>query len=463
MKVSAVIWKKKNSDGLYPIRIKLYADRKNKYIATGLAIPLIHWSEKNRRVLRSHPMHENYNTILSNLLESYNASYVHHDVVEDTPSGTLGDLFNERIRDFQSKNRISAVKRYTTLIKHLNELQLISLPLQELNKEHIRLFNQYFINKRKLSSSTLKNYNKVLKTSLTYAEDNPRFTMPRVHPYHKFDPIKENGGTKITLKLSNIHTLDESLHFDINPMTNEFYALTHFLMAFYLMGIRFNDLIRLTWSNLKYNELVYTMSKTGQVMHCYLNDKTLNILKYYLPETIYPRNPEQYKTCKNKDGKTIFELEVKYRQYRDIINHRELTEQEIKEFQGIIADRDKLLRIVIEKYSRNRNEFIFNDYFEDATDAQKIYEKISSINAKTNKMLKIIAREKDIKPFSYYSARHTFAHNFRKTTNDLYKVSKALGHSSTTITENYLKAFETLELYEDTDKFYKDMNTLYKV
>jgi hypothetical protein len=34
MKVSAVIWKKKNSDGLYPIRIKLYADRKNKYIAT---------------------------------------------------------------------------------------------------------------------------------------------------------------------------------------------------------------------------------------------------------------------------------------------------------------------------------------------------------------------------------------------------------------------------------------------
>jgi integrase len=463
MKVSAVIWKKKNSDGLYPIRIKLYADRKNKYIATGLAIPLIHWSEKNRRVLRSHPMHERYNTILTNLLESYNSTYTHQDILEDLASGTLGDLFNERIRDFQSKNRISAVKRYTTIIKHLKELQLISLPLQDINKEHIRLFNQYLINKRKLSSAALKNYNKVLKTSLTYAEDNPRFTMPRVHPYHKFDPIKENGGTKITLKLSDIHTLDESLHFDINPMTNEFYALTHFLMAFYLMGIRFNDLIRLNWSNLKYNELVYTMSKTGQVMHCYLNDKTLNILKYYLPETIYPRNPEQYKACKNKDGKNIFELEVKYRQYRDIINHRELKEQEIKEFQDIIGDRDKLLRIVIEKYSRNRNEFIFSDYFEDATDAQKIYEKISSINAKTNKMLKIIARKKDIKPFSYYSARHTFAHNFRKTTNDLYKVSKALGHSSTTITENYLKAFETLELYEDTDKFYKDMNTLYKI
>ena len=88
MKVSAVIWKKKNSDGLYPIRIKLYADRKNKYIATGLAIPLIHWSEKNRRVLRSHPMHERYNTILTNLLESYNSTYTHQDVLEDVASGT---------------------------------------------------------------------------------------------------------------------------------------------------------------------------------------------------------------------------------------------------------------------------------------------------------------------------------------------------------------------------------------
>ena len=142
MKVSAVIWKKKNSDGLYPIRIKLYADRKNKYIATGLAIPLIHWSEKNRRVLRSHPMHERYNTILTNLLESYNSTYTHQDILEDLASGTLGDLFNERIRDFQSKNRISEVKRYTTIIKHLKELQLISLPLQlEIKKNYCSKMN----------------------------------------------------------------------------------------------------------------------------------------------------------------------------------------------------------------------------------------------------------------------------------------------------------------------------------
>lgn len=463
MIISAILWHKPNKDGLYPIKIKLYENRKNKYISTGLSVQKIQWSTTNNRVLKNHPKVDYYNSILKNLLDSYNLTEEYEEEFGDKETGTLGDLFNERIRNFQSSNRISAVKRYTTIVKHLKELKLTSLPLNTLNKEHIRLFNQYLINNRKLSNAALRNYNKVLKTALTYAEDNPRFVLPRNNPYHKFDPIKENGGTKVTLKLSDIHALDEALHFEIKLFSKEFYATSHFLLAFYLMGIRFNDLIQLKWSNIKFDEVVYTMSKTGQVMHCYLNDKILNVLKYHIPETVYPKNPEQYQKCTNKDGKTIFELEVKYRQFRDLIIDRPLDEKEIKQFQNTIKERDKLLRIIIEKFSRNNNHFIFSDYFEDITDAQKVYEKISSINAQTNKQLKIMARNYEIKPFSYYSARHTFAHNFRKTTNDLYKVSKALGHSSTTITENYLKAFDTLELYEDTDKFYKDMNTLYKI
>ena len=110
-----------------------------------------------------------------NIIEYYNEVDEIDVNIGEHESGTLGDLFNERIRDFQSKNRISAVKRYTTIIKHLKELKLSSLPLNTLNKEHIRLFNQYLINNRRLSNAALKNYNKVLKTTLGYAEDNPRF------------------------------------------------------------------------------------------------------------------------------------------------------------------------------------------------------------------------------------------------------------------------------------------------
>lgn len=464
MIISAILWHKSNKDGLYPIKIKLYENRKNKYIITGLSVQKIQWSTTNNRVLKNHPKADYFNSIIKNLLDSYNGAQTEkEEIIGEQESGTLGDLFGERIRDFNSKNRISAVKRYTTILRHLKELKLNTLPLNTINKEHIRLFNMYLINKRKLSNSALRNYNKVVKTALNYAEDNPRFVLPRTNPYHKFDPIRENGGTRVTLKLQNIHTLDEAIHFEIPLFSNEFIATSHFLLAFYLMGIRFNDLIKLKWSNLRFNEVVYTMTKTGQVMNCFLNDKILNIIKYYLPETIYPKNPEQYMACKNKEGQEIFKLEVKYREYRNLIINSELSQTQREDFEKVILERDKLLRIIINKYSRNRNEDILGDNFNGINDAQKTYEKISSLNAKTNKSLKNIAYQYEIEPFSYYSARHTFAHNFRKTTNDLYKVSKALGHSSTTITENYLKAFESLELYEDTDKFYKDMNTLYKV
>lgn len=463
MLISAILWHRPNKDGLYPIKIKLYENRKNKYISTGLSVQRVQWSDVNNKVLNNHPKAEYYNSIIKKLIETYNKVEEYEEAFGNTETGTLGDLFIERIRNFQSSNRISAVKRYTTIINHLRELKLTSLPLNNINKEHINLLNQYLINKRRLSNAALKNYHKVMKTTLNYAVDNPRFVSPRFDPYHKFDSIKENGGTKVTLQLSDIHTLDEALHFEIKLFSKEFYAISHFLLAFYLMGVRFNDLIQLTWKCVSYKEIVYTMSKTGQKMNCYLNDKVLNVLKYYLPETIYPRNTEQYEKCRDNDGRTIYELESEYREFRKTILNRTLTEDEQFQFQTVIKERDKLLGIIIQNHSRNNNHFIFNDYFEDMTDAQKVYEKIGSINAQTNKHLKIVARQYDIKPFSYYSARHTFAHNFRKTTNDLYKVSKALGHSSTTITEHYLKAFDKLELHEDTDKFYKDMNSLYKI
>ena len=133
----------------------------------------------------------------------------------DLETGTLGDLFAERIRNFQSSNRISSVKRYTTILRHLKELRLTTLPLNTINKEHVNLLNQYLINKRRLTNASLRNYHKTVKTTLTYAIDNPRFVLPRFDPYHKFNPIKENGGTKVTLKLGDIHKLDEALHFEI--------------------------------------------------------------------------------------------------------------------------------------------------------------------------------------------------------------------------------------------------------
>ena len=93
------------------------------------------------------------------------------------------------------------------------------------------------------------------------------------------------------------------------------------------------------------------MKKTGQVMNCFLNDKILNIIKYYLPEKIYPKNPEQYKACKNKEGQDIFKLEVKYRDYRNLIIHNELSQKQREDF-------EKMNRTIDQRFIDMENETV---------------------------------------------------------------------------------------------------------
>lgn len=124
MIIAAVLWHKPNKDGLYPIIIKLYENRKNKYIIKGLSVQKIQWSTTNNRVLKNHPKVDYFNSIIKNLLDSYNKVEEYEEAFGNEQTGTLGDLFNERIKNFQSSNRISGVKRYTTIIKHLKELKL---------------------------------------------------------------------------------------------------------------------------------------------------------------------------------------------------------------------------------------------------------------------------------------------------------------------------------------------------
>lgn len=465
MKVSAVLWHQPNKNGLYPIKIKCYNShtRKNKYIATGLYIPKRSWSTKSNRVLKNFNLYKKYNNIIENLLSSYNVVDDSLTTDDEIEFGSFGDLMLERIKDFNSQNRISAVKRYTTILNHLKKLKLDKLPLQNLNKEHVRLINHYFLNNRKLTNGALKNYHKVIKTALSFAEDNPNFMSPINNPYHKFQKITDDGGTKTTLGLQTMHDLDENLHFKLNPYSTEFRAISFFLFSFYLMGMRFQDLIQLKWEDIKYNEVIFITSKTSKRHQSYLNDKGLNILKYYLPQDLYPRNPQQFKQTKNNNSKKIYTLEAEYRQYRDIINQRELTENENKKFKKIISNRDNLLRQIIYSYSNKNKKYVFGESLEEINDAQKRYNKISSIRTMVNKQLKNIAFSFRIEPFSFGSARHTFAYTFKTATGDIHKVSKALGHSNVSITENYLKKFKSEELYADTDNFFNEMNTLYKV
>jgi len=74
----------------------------------------------------------------------------------------------------------------------------------------------------------------------------------------------------------------------------------------------------------------------------------------------------------------------------------------------------------------------------------KVRRKIASKNALVNRYLKKVAERAELEPegLSTHVARHSFADYARRESGDLYAISKALGHKSLQITEQYLKSFD---------------------
>jgi integrase/recombinase XerD len=70
---------------------------------------------------------------------------------------------------------------------------------------------------------------------------------------------------------------------------------------------------------------------------------------------------------------------------------------------------------------------------------KQIWSKTASINNNLKKVAELAGIEKNL---TTHMARHTFADLARKKSKDIYGVSKALRHSSTKITEEYLNSFD---------------------
>jgi UDP-3-O-[3-hydroxymyristoyl] glucosamine N-acyltransferase len=93
-------------------------------------------------------------------------------------------------------------------------------------------------------------------------------------------------------------------------------------------------------------------------------------------------------------------------------------------------------------------------------------------NTIVNKELKNVFDDLERPSVSFHVARHTFANLARLSADkvgdksvkwDIYRISRALGHSSVKVTELYLRGFENVEITNAMDSFIDVMNEFYDV
>jgi integrase len=115
------------------------------------------------------------------------------------------------------------------------------------------------------------------------------------------------------------------------------------------------------------------------------------------------------------------------------------------------------LQIAERRSEIHEKAFIFPFLIEaDTSDPVTLRRRISSRNVQVNRALKEACRQAGIDEadeVTMHVARHSFADYARRSSDDLYAVSKALGHSDLKTTEDYLSSFDK----EATDRLAADM------
>lgn len=117
------------------------------------------------------------------------------------------------------------------------------------------------------------------------------------------------------------------------------------------------------------------------------------------------------------------------------------------------------MQVILDQYrskDKKPDDFIFPILDKGYDDPVELRRKISSRNAIANKNLQNIAKKAGIQShISFHVARHSFAHHALTRGMNVYEISKALGHSDLSVTQDYLKSF-------DEDLLDKAMEGLFK-
>lgn len=448
-KFKAFLFPKPYSNGLYPVYIRIYQNRKSNYVSAGHSIPQGAWNPEKNEVWESKPsltekMKESlskeeikaFRKLQSSIILLPNAQKINSDIrakigeleslqnklsanQESISSGILKikadgkDIAEKSRKDFliyieelakrkSLKKQIRTSEKYSALLRRLKEFKNNKpLPIEDLTTSFLNEFqlhlqkkgsHQNYINVNLSVLRTIIHKSAIKEDKILSPEKNPFiwFTMPKILPTHK-EKLDINEIQKI-----------EGLKLDKNE--DLYHVRNAFIFSLYNAGIRIGDLLQLRWCNLKEGRLIYYMGKTGSERSIKLLPQALKILKLY-------------ESSKEKDTDYIFPFLDNKSPYSKLISP--------------------------EDFQKSSPELLI-----------MLYNKIESQATMYNRALKSIAIKAEIKKnISSHIARHSFADIARKKVS-VYDIQKMLGHTSMKTTEAYLKSLDNEAMDKAMEKVF---------
>lgn len=385
--VTAILRKKSNKQGLYPVAIRITKNRKSSYIYTGHYIALNEWDETKRLVKKNHPNSKRLNNfLLSKIAEASDTlieaesgaknlgvSHIKNQITKTNEANNFFRIADEHMEILRKRNQHHQAN---TEKGRIDALKLFAknpeLPFEHITENFIYKFKSHLLGNKKLSERTVVNYLILIRTVFNIAI-REQIIDKDLYPFGRGKvSIRIPESEKVGLNKEEIKILENA------KLTSEAqqHALNVWLFSFYLAGIRVGDVLKLRWKDFSDGRINYRMNKNKKLVSLKLPEKALKILEGYISPIM------------------------------------------------------------------GKEKFVFPELEQaDLKDPKDITRKVQTATRKFNKHLKAITKEVGIdKNMSMHIARHTFG-NISGAIIPIQMLQKLYRHSSVTTTINYQSNF----------------------
>lgn len=353
-----------NSEGLYPIALRITKSRKKREI--GLGFRCYPDEFENERFTKKHKLHKKRNLILSEqvlkaltIIDNFEANKINFTLLEfaNKFTGTtkddilVFDFFDEIINDKVKSGKTGNARVYkdtkNSLLKFANNRAL------RFNDISVAFLEKYEVYLRENNNSDGGIAVKMRQLRALYNDAlNRGIAKEEFYPFKKYKISKLKG--KTAKRALTIEDVKKFLKINIVEYPHLQNSFNYFIFSYYCRGMNFIDLMKLKWSNIQGENIFYTRSKTNKQFVIKILPPVENVLNYYkglnlnskyvfpliLSESITPAQLEnrKMKTLKkfNKDLKelsTIAGIESNVTSY--VIRHSYATNMK---FLGVSSD-----------------------------------------------------------------------------------------------------------------------------
>jgi site-specific recombinase XerD len=480
MTITPYLKKRNSSDNYGIINLRITKNRKSEYHSLKINLKEKLWNDNRKEVRKTDEVdYLSINEKINDEIEKLKKSQILDDTeLFGKKNVSFIQYFKNYLDELTSLKKLGTYKKYNTTIQHLTEFikkeGRTDLKFSDIDFLFIENFDKY-LQKLNLKSNTRNGYlkccQKLFKLSIkekvfrTY--DNPFLDFN-----FKRDPVE-----KRRLSFGQIQNL---IGTDVEFGSLTYETRVKFLIQIYGQGLRVSDTFTIRYKNIDFDSwnsrINFFQFKTKKRHSIQLSIDILKQLFFFVNKELYY---EMYYTRKypylwkgKEHTSTIPELEIELKTIRTI-SLREGTDSWEKMgnvLYKIFGDLyEEQLKYIQEFSLKNPNKFIvpwlnesyYNKVeFNDNTILSKqqynhLQSRITVYNRNLKRLEPLTGTNIRI---TSHTPRHTYTNLLLHINTDVYSISKSLGHSNLSITENYLNDFERVKVDDDNTELFRMMN-----